>query len=367
MDTALSALLGTLRGTTLAIMDAQGRFELVSPALTEQLGLDHPPRDQAELIEGQILLCEDGVTPATHHELPGSRALRGEVVEDALLVTCDRGGLLRYQRASAAPIVDEDTGAITGAVILVRDVTAEHRLAQTEEHLRHRLVDVINHQFRTPLTSVLGHGELLEDLGVELPAQARSSLDRIVSASRRLAGLTEAVSALVDLEQAGRLHPTDGDVVTAVRDSVAYLQPRARQRRVELAVRLPERFTAIADRRLLARAVYELVDNAVRHSPPGGSVVVRCSAEHHTLALHVEDEGPGICPEERERLLHYFEIGAADTDGFSRRGLGLAFADTVAVAHGGSLRLDARVPRGLVATLAIPRGTVGVPGKASSG
>lgn len=356
MEGTLLRLLRSLKGTTVTVIDREGRFEVLTPTSLEQLALDESPVDQAELLERRTLYGEDGVTPLTLDELAGSRALAGEVVEDMLVSVHDPDGSVRYQRISAAPHYDEGgSGRIEGAVIIVRDVTQEHALAVREADLRRRLIDVINHQFRTPLTSILGNIELLEDMQVDLPPAAATSLDRVLSASRRLADLTRAVSELVDLEAATQATTSDADLMHVLAPMLEAHQRRGRDRGVTVSVDLPSRLTALIDRGLVARAVGALVDNGIVHCPQGSRVTVRHVLDDETLQLVVEDDGPGIPAADRERLLEPFEVGPDLGGTVHSRGLGLALASTVAVAHGGRLELTDRAPRGLRVTMTLPR------------
>jgi signal transduction histidine kinase len=129
----------------------------------------------------------------------------------------------------------------------------------------------------------------------------------------------------------------------------------ARDRDVVVTLDLPPRLTALADRGLVARAVGALVENAVAHSTAGTNVTVRHARDEDTLQLVVEDDGPGIPPADRERLLEPFEVGSGAGGGVYGRGLGLALAATVAAAHGGRIELGDHEPHGLRATLSLPR------------
>lgn len=356
MEGTLFGLLRSLKGITVTVIDRDGRFEVLTPASLEQLALDEAPADQAEMLRKRTLYGEDGVTPLTLAELAGSRALAGEVVEDMLMSVRDPDGAIRYQRVSAAPHYGKaDGGRIEGAVIIVRDVTEEHALAVREADLRRRLIDVINHQFRTPLTSILGNIELLEDMQVDLPPAAATSLERVLSASRRLADLTRAVSELVDLEAATQAASTDADLMQVLTPMLEAQQRHGRVQGVTVQVDLPARLTALADRSLVARALGALVDNGIVHCPSGSHVTVRHVRDEEALHLVVEDDGPGIPAADRERVLEPFEVGP-DVGGLVYgRGLGLALAATVAVAHGGSLDLADHEPHGLRVTMSLPR------------
>lgn len=358
MERLVFSVLAGLRGTALAALDSDGRFEVFTPALLQRLGLDAVPSDVHDLLNRCPLYREDGTTLLTAEELPSCRALAGEAVDGTLISHRNGDGDIRYLRANAAPVYDPCTPAeLVGGVVVVYDVTEERALARREAALRDRLIDVINHQFRTPLTTALGHIELLEEMEVQLPPAAERSVARVVSATRRLAELARAVSELVDLETAAHPTWTDADVMPVLQPLLEAHRRQARTRDINLAIDLPPRLRARADRALLGRAVAALVDNAVTFAPAGSRVTVRSAQPSGGLELIVEDEGPGIDPAERQRLMEPFEVGEHHGRDGSRRGLGLALVAMVAAAHGGTLTLTENSPCGLRAAIVLPQET----------
>ena len=359
MDSDLKTLqLQTLLSQTavgIAATDADGRMTLLSPALQALFGLRPEMMTESEMIDRFDLCAEDGVTRLRTEDVPLARARVGEVVRDAVVSARVADGSRVHLRCNAAPLPGKD-GGTGGAIVLVQDITAERAALHEQEELRHRLVDTINHEFRTPLAAVLGHAELLQDLGDQLPASARHSLDRMVDAGQRLADLVQTLSELADLEADTQLAKTYGDVAGLVRETVHDAEELARTHELELLVRTPDTLKVTVDPRKLRKALRALLANAVDHAPPGSQVCVEVSAgDPGWFELVVTDQGPGIPPRERDRLVQPFERGAPAAGGPSSRGLGLAVAHTIATAHGGSLTLEDDEPHGLRATLTLPR------------
>jgi signal transduction histidine kinase len=108
----------------------------------------------------------------------------------------------------------------------------------------------------------------------------------------------------------------------------------------------------LADEELLRQMLLNLLDNAIRHTPPGGTVRTTIAAKDDHVAIAVEDKGPGIAPADRERIFQRFVRLQAGSDG---AGLGLPLARWIAEAHGGSLTLDASGPGGSRFAVRLPR------------
>jgi len=126
----------------------------------------------------------------------------------------------------------------------------------------------------------------------------------------------------------------------------------AEEKGITLSVRAPDRLPAFGDRELIQQAAANLVDNAVKFSPPGGAVALSATATQAGVEIAVADQGPGIPDADRARAAERFFRGesARNTPG---AGLGLALVQAVAQLHGGSLHLADAAP-GLVAILSLP-------------
>jgi PAS domain S-box-containing protein len=189
-------------GVGLIACDASGRLTLISPVLQELFDMEFEPVTEPRYVQRFHLLKDDGKTVLPLDEVPLVRARRGEFVRDALVTTCRADGSVVHLRCNAVPLRD-DRGRDNGAIALVQDVTAETEAARHAEALRQRLLETINHEFRTPLAALLGHVELIHDQRdrlEELDPELARWLAAIERAGWRLRDLVEEVSELAACE-----------------------------------------------------------------------------------------------------------------------------------------------------------------------
>jgi signal transduction histidine kinase len=189
-----------------------------------------------------------------------------------------------------------------------------------------------SHELRTPLTSVLANLELLtEELGGEQAETAQAAL-RSTRRMRRLVG-DLLLLARADARRIQPHRPTDLSEV--VIEAASELGPMADQHELSIAAQ-PVIIEGVRDE--LHRLVLNLLENAVRHTPPGTKVSANLVAPDGDAVLTVEDDGPGIPPELAQRVFERFVRGGRD--GGRGSGLGLAIVRAVAHSHGGTVALE---------------------------
>lgn len=210
-----------------------------------------------------------------------------------------------------------------------------------------------SHELRTPLTSVLANLELLVDeLGGEQGEAARSALRSSQRMRRLVADLL--LLARADVGRESPRNPTDlGDVAV---EAAAELEPVTGDH--ELVVETSPAFVRGARDDLL-RLALNLMENALRHTPPGTHVRASVADGDGTVRLVVEDDGPGIPPELRERIFERFVRGEGDRGGSF--GLGLSIVRAVATSHGGTVRLESPAHGGTRFVVEIPALRAGTP------
>ncbi len=220
---------------------------------------------------------------------------------------------------------------------LARAFTAMASDLAAEDHQRRALVANVSHELRTPVAALHAVLENLAD-GV-VPAD-----DATLAVAL---GQTERLSTLVrDLLDLGRL---DAGLATLdlqpVRVRAAYdgvvAEADHLARGVRYVIDAPDDLVVPADPARLHQLLANLVDNAARHSPPGGTVTLRGRVATDAVLLEVVDQGPGIAAEERERVFDRFVTSAEPGAGGGGTGLGLAVARWVAVLHGGRIEAAA--------------------------
>lgn len=203
------------------------------------------------------------------------------------------------------------------------------RLDHALDSQRHFVSDAA-HQLRTPIAALLAQVEVA--LRGDAPL-SRQQLESILSATRRLSHLVDQLLALARAEPA--LRPSESAVALddVVREVAETWLPAAIARGIDLGFELSPA-TVSGNRLLLQEMLANLIDNALRHTPRGGSVTVSCRREADAVMLSVEDSGTGIAPEERERVFERFYQSPGNR-GEEGCGLGLAIVRQIARQHSG--------------------------------
>jgi two-component system, OmpR family, sensor kinase len=190
-----------------------------------------------------------------------------------------------------------------------------------------------SHELRTPLTSVLANLELLEE---ELAGEQREAAASALRSSRRMRRLVADLLLLARAD-AGRVAPhMPVDLSEIVTDAAAELEPVAGDH--EISIWAPSGAHVDGARDELHRLVLNLMENALRHTDPGTAVEATVERRNGEVVLAVEDDGPGIPIDLREKVFERFYRGTGDRSGSS--GLGLSIVRAVAESHHGSVRLE---------------------------
>jgi len=238
---------------------------------------------------------------------------------------------------------------------VVRDVEAMHREV---DEARRRLIAAVSHDLRTPLASL----RLLVD-AVDDGVATGETRERYLREMRTHVGvLSVLIDDLFELSrlEAGEIslsmHQVElGELVS---ETVAALRAQAQERGVTVAAEAAPSLAAHANAEKLQRVLFNLVVNAIRHTPADGSVVVRArpTADGRQVEVEVVDDGEGVRADERERVFEPFyrggEDGAARSSGGA--GLGLAIARAIVEAHGGRIWLEPAQPRGTRVRFTLP-------------
>lgn len=232
---------------------------------------------------------------------------------------------------------------------------SQAKALEQSERLKSALLDAVTHDLRTPLTSIKASvTTLLDDprpqtVGEEsgtLDAEGRREmLDVINEETDRLNRFIEGLMELARIE-AGEMHLRRrwGSVEEIVTTALERAAPLTRGHRIQ--VTLDEGLPAVrVDDRAVAEVVYTLVDNAAKYSPAGTKINVAAeSTDRQTVQLSVEDEGPGVPVELRERVFDKFFRAMRDGDSGTHQpsgtGMGLAIAKGIVEAHGGHIRIE---------------------------
>jgi PAS domain S-box-containing protein len=323
------------------LADPAGRIIFANPAAERLLGLPNPGRLAA--------VRPDHPAAATLTRA----ARRGEPVAGAEWRLRQPDGAEAFIQGSAAPVLADD-GARLGAVLTVRDVTAQRDLErQKDEFFSH-----ISHDLRTPVTAIKASiGAVLAHAPPELPAPLRELLVNVDEAADRMARLVNDLLELTRL-RAGRvqLRPSAVDVRRVAERSARLVEPLARARGQRLTLALPEApEPAMVDAERLERVLVNLLTNAHQHGRAGGTIELRLARCPGELRLGVVDDGPGIPADEQGRIFERFYRGRAAEGGRQPgSGLGLAIAGALVALHGGRLWVESAPGAGAAFWAALP-------------
>ncbi|TMA81068.1 MAG: hypothetical protein E6J72_06580, partial [Deltaproteobacteria bacterium] len=241
-------------------------------------------------------------------------------------------------------------GTPAGLILTLQDVT----YLRDQEARRENLVAILSHELRTPLTSLRMALELLRQRRDVVPEEQRGLVD---TAYEDVLRLQEVAQQFLDLARGRAMtiaverRPIDLAVLAARVESLLGIQARDKRIAFEVGPLAPARVAG--DETKLTWALSNLVANAVRYTPPGGTVRVDAESADDVVRLSVSDTGPGIPAERQERIFERFtqfddgEMGAA--------GLGLAIVRDIVQAHGGRVLLESAPGRGTRFTLELPK------------
>jgi signal transduction histidine kinase len=214
-----------------------------------------------------------------------------------------------------------------------------------------------SHELRTPLTILHTRAQLLRRRADADPV-LRDSLDHLIADTRALTEIVNDLLLSAELQHrpAAKVAVNLGDLARTVAGSFA---PTAEQAQVHLAAVVSgDADTTVAGvPAALRRAVSALVDNALAHNHPGGTVTITVARDGDRIELAVVDDGTGLDPSQATELTQRFARGSGAPGHGRRFGLGLALVGEVVHAHGGTLALDGRPGEGATATITLPAAT----------
>ena len=254
----------------------------------------------------------------------------------------------RHYQIDASPVLSE--GKVSGVVILTFDAT-ERFLAEQQ---RREFSANVSHELKTPLQSIMGSAELLEN-GLVKPADIPRFVGHIRSEAARMVTLIDDIIRLSQLDE-GEAVPTEPvDLLALTQEAVRSLRDAAEKRRVTFHVQGAQAQVE-GVRRMLYEIVYNLCDNAVKYNVEGGSVDVAVEDGPGQAVLTVSDTGIGIPPEHQARVFErFYRVDKSHSRETGGTGLGLSIVKHAAQYHGAALELQSAPGEGTRITVRFPK------------
>jgi signal transduction histidine kinase/CheY-like chemotaxis protein len=332
--------------------DVQQRYSYANPAAMREFGhstISGVP--VSDVVSNLQVLRPDG-TPRPPEEAPPLRALKGEIIRDEEhLVRTPRTGELRHRQVSAAPVRDA-SGRIIGSISVVRDVTERTRgeaaLRESERQLREadrhkdEFIAVLAHELRNPLVPIRN--------GIELLKSARTRPELLESVrpvmERQIAHMVRLIDDLLDVARisAGKIELRRAPVALSalIASAVEATRTALDAARLELSVEAIPDLTLHVDATRISQVIANILQNASKFTPPGGSVRLSARVEEidgaQPLVIRIADTGIGIAANQLPRVFDLFaQAGTHMRDHQGGLGIGLAIARRLVELHGGSL------------------------------
>lgn len=213
-----------------------------------------------------------------------------------------------------------------------------------------------SHELRAPLTAIQSVGEvaLQEDLDVEA---YRDRIGSMLEETSRLTHLVESLLLLTRVDQGRfRMNRNEHDVSELVEKAVEDLRILAEEKTQTLVIDLPNRVRAVVNDEAMRTALVNLLDNAIKYTPEGGTISVRLIEGQSDIAIEVTDTGPGIAAEHRGKIFdRFYRVEKDRPRDIGGAGLGLAIAKASIEAHGGRIELASRKGQGSTFRIVLPR------------
>ncbi|MBF0283087.1 MAG: PAS domain-containing protein [Magnetococcales bacterium] len=243
-----------------------------------------------------------------------------------------------------------------GCVMVLHDITEFHRW----EEMRRRFVADASHELRNPVCVILANSELLMD-GMEPASDERRLMEAV---QRNATRMSRIITDLLDLSRldagAPELHLEPLDAMEKVERAFTFVENAARDKNIRLIAE-GNAPPLLADRDAFFRILINLLENAIKYTPAGGRVTARCHVEGEMVLLEVEDNGPGVEPQHRERLfVRFYRVDRGRSREMGGSGLGLAIVKGLAESMGGRVGMRPADPRGSIFWVALPAAPEGM-------
>ncbi len=343
----------------LIIASTDARIIFANPRAAQILGVSERALTGSDLfervIEAESLRAQQSPTMVSRLQSAGEarEALR-RLLEDRESIEREiilGGGSnnSRYYFLRVSSVADSDYGEVYGIVAVFTDITRRLELQRTQRDV----MALVTHELKTPLTAIQGMSELLSQF--EMDAARRLEMHLIINdEAKRLARMIDEYLDLTRLESGARqLRLAPLRVEQVIERALILLAPVADRAGIKLARNLSTDLPPIlGDADLIARAVTNLVDNAIKFSSVDSTVTINARADNSAVLIEVIDQGCGVAP---EFLFHIFEkfyrVPRAENADVPGSGLGLALVREVAELHNGTVTVESQPGMGSIFTL----------------
>jgi len=339
----------------ITVLDGSARLIYANDAAAHATGFASAVemmRASSDNIVQRFQMWDETGQPVPPEELPSRLALKGKRNSKLLRYRSHDGQLDRWVSLEAVPISDA-RGRVERVVNVMRDVTKQRRVevdnvrlvgeAQDALRAREDLLAIVSHDLRNPLGVVLASTALLlkSNLPPDKQERARRQVEAIQRAGNRMNRLIRDLLDFASI-QAGRLSVSlrPQDVAAMVNEVLEVTEPLASAKSLRLTADVAPDLAIRCDHDRVIQLFSNLVGNAVKFTPDGGTITVRATPDGEVVRFAVADTGPGIPADELPHVFdRYYQAQRKNRDGI---GLGLSIARGIVEAHGGRIWVESQ-------------------------
>ncbi|MDD3838960.1 MAG: ATP-binding protein [Clostridia bacterium] len=266
-------------------------------------------------------------------------------------------GEFKQLKVSVAPIQRNGLeGEVTGAVVLIQDITELKKL----EQMRKDFVANVSHEIKTPLTSIKGFVETLKNGAIEDKDVSMKFLNIIDIEVERLTRLISDILALSEIERSRVVESGKKvDVGHVIKDVVDVLKEQAGNKKIALKYSFDEGVSICSSKDRIKQLFLNLADNAIKYTPEGGSVFISAHKKDGFVTIKVEDNGIGIDQEHIPRLFErFYRVDKGRSRNLGGTGLGLAIVKHIVASLNGNIVVESKKGKGTSFIVNMPEGLV---------
>ncbi len=322
------------------VVNKEGEILLMNPSMRKVFSVDMSPEGKrpAEVIRNTAVLDILGRMAS------GKDSMASE--EITLLTPEDR-----TCRVNAVAMMKD--GKFDGAVLVFHDISQLRRL----EKIRQDFVANVSHELRTPVSSIKGYAEALLAGALDDPKNAREFISVIYDNGERLANLINDLLDLAKIES-GKMQMVLFPVALrpVVDRCLRILEILTVKKSLRITVDIPENLPKIsADESKIEQVFLNVLDNAVKYTPEGGTVKVRAALQENVICVEIEDTGVGIPEEDLPRIFErFYRVDKARSRELGGNGLGLSIVKRIVLAHRGDVSVVSETGRGSTFSIILP-------------
>ena len=316
----------------MVLLNEHGKIVSINPAAMALLGVEKSPVGADMLTVSRNLSLNDILR----------QTLQGQSVVET--VSLETG---QYQ-ISASPIMSE--GKVAGAALCFFDVTEKEKA----EQMRREFTSNVSHELKTPLHSISGYAELLQNNMVK-QGDIVPFAGKIYREAQRMTSLVEDILSLSHLDEGAEdMEWTEVDLYELAAKAIAGLEAEAKAAEVKMSLH-GEYCSLHGVPQLLHSILYNLCDNAIKYNKNGGEVTVSVERQDADAVLTVSDTGIGIPAQEQARIFErFYRVDKSRSKEVGGTGLGLSIVKHAVLIHHGTIEVDSAVDEGTTITVRLP-------------